>query len=114
MLNRINNRPFTLPRAGWFLTQKIYCRLSYPFHSRNCGYGYSAKKKPESVFIDLTAANDTLYVTATSSAKLFEHGHHIRNCNCTFLIDTGPQKRLRRLRNGVTWGIILAVLLFNI
>ena len=37
---------------------------------------HSAKKKVGSVFVDLIAANDTLYGTATSSAKLFVHGQH--------------------------------------
>ena len=44
MLSRINNLLSTPPRAGWFLTQKIYCRLSYPLYLRNWGYRYSAKK----------------------------------------------------------------------
>ena len=27
MMSRINNRRSSPPRAGWFLTRKIYCRL---------------------------------------------------------------------------------------
>ena len=57
--------------------------------------------KSELVFVDLIAANDTLYGTATSSSKLFVHGQHIRISNCTLPIGAGPQKRLQRLRNGV-------------
>ena len=44
------------------------------------------------MFINLTAANDTLYGIATLPAKLFAHGQRIRNCYFTLTIDSGPKK----------------------
>ena len=57
----------------WFLTPKIYCRLSYLL--------YFTQPKRRLGLVDLTVANDTLYDTETSSAKLFAHGKHVCNCN---------------------------------
>ena len=105
MLSRINNRRSTFPWAGWFPTQKIYCRSSYLLHSRNWGYGCSVKKRAGSVFVDLTAANATLCSTATSPAKVFAHGQHICNCNFTLTIATGPPKKITTLNKQLILGI---------
>ena len=55
------------------------------------------------MFVDLTAAaNDTLYGTAISYAKLFAHDQHIRNCNFISPLALALKKKLRRLGNGVS------------
>ena len=68
------------------------------------------------MFVDLILATDTFFGTTTSPAKLFARSQHICNCNFTLTISIGPQKRLQRLRNGVTvsQGLVLAILLLNI
>ena len=86
----------------------------------NC---FSAKKKAGVVFVDLTAAIDTVWHRglACKFLRLMSVIHLIRmimelvqNRSFTFTTGNGKQSRLRRLKNGVPQGFILAPLLFNI
>ncbi|XP_076823231.1 uncharacterized protein LOC143469422 [Clavelina lepadiformis] len=81
---------------------------------------FSAKKKADAVFVDLTAAYDTVWHTGLTCKllRLLPDRHMVRMImelvqNRSFTLTTGPQSRLRRLRNGVPQGSVLAPLLFN-
>ena len=117
LLSRINNWGSTPPQAGWFLTQKIklLLQIKLPFSPEKLGLQVLSQNEGwVGVCWLIIAANDTLYGTATSRAKLFVHGQHICNCNFTLSIGTGRQNRLRCLRNGVSLGSVLVILLLNI
>ena len=81
------------------------------------------KKKAGAVFIDLTAAYDTVWHRGLTCKllRLLPDKHMVRMImelirNRSFTLTTGDSKpsRLRRLRNGVPQGSVLAPLLFNI
>ena len=84
---------------------------------------FEAKKKAGAVFVDLTAAYDTVW-HRDLTCKLFRLlpvKHMIRIImklfrNRSFTLTTGDSKqsRLRSFRNGLPPGSILALLLFNI
>ena len=80
-------------------------------------------KRSDSVFVNLTAAYDTVWHRGLTCKllKLFPDKHMVRMImelvrNQSFTLTTGDSKqsRLRRLRNGVPQGSVLAPLLFNI
>ena len=82
-----------------------------------------AKKKASAVFVDLTAAYDTLWHRglACKLLRLIPDRHLlqmimelVQNRSFTLTTDSGKQSRLRRLMNGVPQGSILAPLLFDI
>ena len=84
---------------------------------------FSAKQKAGAVFVDLTAAYDTVWHRGLTCKllRLLPDRHMvsfimelIRNRSFTLTTGNGPQSRLRRLRNGVPQGSVLAPLLFNI
>ena len=84
---------------------------------------FEAKKKAGAVFIDLTAAYDTVWHRGLTCKllRLLPDKHMVRMImelirNRSFTLTTGDSKpsRLRRLRNGVPQGSVLAPLLFNI
>ena len=84
---------------------------------------FEAKKKAGAVFIDLTAAYDTVWHRGLTCKllRLLPDKHIVRMImelirNRSFTLTTGDSKpsRLRRLRNGVPQGSVLAPLLFNI
>ena len=84
---------------------------------------FSAKKKAGAVFVDLTAAYDTVWHRGLTCKllRLLPDRHMVslimelvRNRSFTLTTGNGPQSRLRRLRNGVPQGSVLAPLLFNI
>ena len=84
---------------------------------------FEAKKKARAVFIDLTAAYDTVWHRGLTCKllRLLPDKHMVRMImelirNRSFTLTTGDSKtsRLRRLRNGVPQGSVLAPLLFNI
>ena len=82
-----------------------------------------AKKKAGAVFIDLTAAYDTVWHRGLTCKllRLLLDKHMVRmimelvrNRSFTLTIGDSKQSRLRRLKNGVPQGSVLAPLLFNI
>ena len=84
---------------------------------------FEAKKKAGAVFIDLTAAYDTVWHRGLTCKllRLLPDKHMVRMImklirNRSFTLTTGDSKpsRLRRLKNGVPQGSVLAPLLFNI
>ena len=84
---------------------------------------FSAKKKAGAVFVDLTAAYDTVWHRGLTCKllRLIPDRHLIRMImelvqNRSFNLTTGngKQSRLRRLKNGFPQGSVLAPHLFNI
>ena len=84
---------------------------------------FETKKKAGAVFVDLTAAYDTVWHRGLTCKllRLLPDKHMvqmimelIRNTSFTFSIGDSKQSRLRRLRNGLPQGSVLAPLLFNI
>ena len=84
---------------------------------------FSAKKKAGAVFVDLTAAYDTVWHRglACKLLRLIPNRYLVRmiielvqNRSFTLTTGNGKQSRLRRLKNGVSQGSVLAPLLFNI
>ena len=84
---------------------------------------FLAKKKAGAVFMDLTAAYDTIWHCGLT-CKLLRTlpDRHIvsfiielvRNRSFTFTTGNSAQSRLRRLKNGVSQGSVLAPLISNI
>ena len=84
---------------------------------------FEAKKKAGAVFVDLTAAYDTVWHRGLTCKllRLLPNKHMVRMImelvrNRSFTLPTGDSKqsRLRRLKNGVSQASVLAPLLFNI
>ena len=84
---------------------------------------FEAKKKTRAVFVDLTAAYDTVWHRGLTCKLLrFLPDKHVvriimklvRNRSFTLTTGDSKQSRLRRLKNGVPQGLVLAPLLFNI
>ena len=84
---------------------------------------FEAKKKAGVVFVDLTAAYDTVWHRGLTCKllRLLPDKHMvrtimelIRNRNFTITTSDSKRSRLRRLKNGVPQGSVLAPLLFNI
>ena len=91
--------------------------------TQNIEDSFEAKKKAGAVFVDLTAAYDTVWHRGLTSKllRLFSDKHMVRMImelvqNRSFTLTTGDSKqsRLRRFKNGVPQGSVLALLLFNI
>ena len=91
--------------------------------TQNIEDSFEAKKKAGAVFIDLTAAYDTVWHRSLTCKllRLFPDKHMVKLImelvrNRSFTLTTGDsmQSRLRRLKNGVPQGSVLAPLLFNI
>ena len=91
--------------------------------TQNIENSFEAKKKAGAVFIDLTAAYDTVWRRGLTCKllRLLSNKHMIKMImelvqNLSFTLTTGDSKqsRLRRLKNGVPQGSFLAPLLFNI
>ena len=81
---------------------------------------FLAKKKAGAVFVDLTAAYDTVWHRGLTCKllRLLPDRHMIsmimelvRNRSFTLTTGNGPRSRLRRLRNGVPQGSVLAPLI---
>jgi len=82
-----------------------------------------AKKKAGAVFVDLTAAHDTVWYRGLT-CKLLQllPGRHmvhmiigfVGNPSLTLATGNGNRSRLRRLKNGVPQGSVLAPILFSI
>ena len=84
---------------------------------------FEAKKKDGAVFVDLTAAYDTVWHRGLTCKllRLLPDKHMVkmiielvRNRSFTFTTGDSKQSRLRRLKNGVPQGSVLAPLLCNI
>ena len=91
--------------------------------TQNIEDSFEAKKKAGAVFINLTAAYDTVCHRGLTCKllRLLPDKHMVKMImelvrNRSFTLTTGDSKqsRLRRLINGVSQGSILAPLLFNI
>jgi len=84
---------------------------------------FSAKKQAGAVFVYLTAAYDTVWHRGLTCKllRLLPDRHMVRmimemvsNRSFTLTTGNGQRSRLRRLKNGVPQGYVLALLLFNI
>ena len=91
--------------------------------TQNFEDSFEAKKKAGAVFIDLTAAYDTVWHHGLTCKllRLLQDKHMVRMImelvrNRSFTLTTGDSKqsRPRRLKNGVPQRLVLAPLLFNI
>ena len=91
--------------------------------TQNIEDSFEAKKKASAVFINLTAAYDTVWHRGLTCKllRLLVDKHMVkmimelvRNRSFTLTTDDSKQSRLRRLKNGVPQGLVLAPLLFNI
>ena len=90
--------------------------------TQNIEDSFEAKKKTGAVFVDLTAAYDTVWHRGLTCKllRLLPDKHMVRMImelvrNRSFTLTTGDSKqsRLRYLKNGVPQGSVLAPLLFN-
>ena len=91
--------------------------------TQNIEDSFEAKKKAGAMFVNLTAAYDILWHRGFTCKllRLLPDKHMIwiimeRVQNRSFTLSTGDSKqnRLRRLRNGLSQGSVLALLLFKI
>ena len=91
--------------------------------TQNMEDSFEAKKKAGAVFVDLTAAYDTVWHRDLTSKLLWllPDKHMVRMImelvrNRSFMLTTGDckQSRLKRFQNGLPQGLVLASLLFNI
>ena len=91
--------------------------------TQNIEDSFEAKKKAGAVFVNLTADYDTVWHRGLTCKllRLLPDKHMVKMImklvrNRTFTLTTGYSKqiRLRRLKNGVSQGSVLAPLLFNI
>ena len=90
---------------------------------QNIEDSFEAKKKAGAVFVDLTAAYDTVWHCGLTCKllRLLPDKHMVQMImelvwNRSFTLTTGDSKpsRLRRLKNGLPQGSVLAFLYFNI
>ena len=91
--------------------------------TQNIEDSFEAKKKAGAVFINLTATYDTVWHRGLTCKllRLLSDKHMVkmimelvRNRSFTLTTDDSKQSRLRRLKNGVPQGSVLALILFNI
>ena len=91
--------------------------------TQNIEDSFQAKKKTGAVFVNLTAAYDTVWHRGLTCKllRLLPDKHMVRMImelvrNRSFTLTTGDSKqnRLRRIKNGVLQGSVLVPLLFNI
>ena len=91
--------------------------------TQNIEDSFKAKKKASAVFVNLTAAYDTVWHRGLTYKllRLLPDKHMVKMImelvrNRSFTLTTGDSKqsRLRRLKNGVRQGSVLGPLLFNI
>ena len=84
---------------------------------------FEAKKKPGAIFVNLTAAYDTVWHRGLTCKllRLLSDKHMVRmiielvqNRSFTLTISDSKQSRLHHLKNSISLGSVLAPLLFNI
>ena len=79
---------------------------------QNIEDSFEAKKKAGAVFVDLRTAYDTVWYRGLTSKLLRllpdKHMNLSENRSFTLTIGDSKQRRLRRLRNGLTQGLVLA------
>ena len=112
-----------LPREqAWFRREKSTVDQTVLL-TQNIEDLFEAKKKAGAVFVDLTAAYDTVWYRGLPCKllRLLPDKHMVRMImelvrNRSFTLSTGDRKqgRLRRLRKGLPQGSLLTLLLFNI
>ena len=119
--HQINYRSIATQRASWVSTQSLTSDLVTLFTQKI--EDRISSKKAGAIFINLTAAYNTVWHRGLT-CKLFGLllDRHMASlilklvCNRSFTLasSTGTQIRLRRLKNGVPQGYVLASFLFNI
>ena len=86
--------------------------------TKNIEDSFEAKKKAGAVFVDLTAAYDTVWHRGLTCKlmRLLPDKHMVKMIMELVTLTTGDSKqsRLRRLKNGVSQESVLAPLLFNV
>ena len=91
--------------------------------TQNIEDSFKTKKKATAMFVDLTPAYDTVWHRGLICKLLrFLPDKHmnrmimelVRNKSFTLITDDSKPSRLRRLKNGVPQGSVLALLFFNI
>ena len=87
--------------------------------TQNIEDSFEAKKKAGAVFVNLTAAYDTVWHRGLTCklVRLLPDKHTVRmmmDRSFRLTIVDSKQSRLRRLRNGLPQGSVLASLFFNI
>ena len=145
--NAKSNRPISLLCIPWKIFERLICTRIEPIidsllPQEQLGFRrkrstvdqvatmtheidnyFSAKKKTGAVFVDLTAAYDTLWHRglACKLLRLIPDGNLVRmimklvqNRCFTFTTGNGKQSRIKRLKNGVPQKSVLAPLFLNI
>ena len=119
---RAHCRPASSSRASWVPTGRSTVDQTVLL-TQHIEDSFETKKKAGAVFVDLTAAYDTVWHRGLTCKllRLLPNKHMVqmimeltRNRSFTLSIGDSKRSRLRRLRNGLPQGSVLAPLLFNI
>ena len=118
---RTNSWPLASKRIYWISTRKVTVdQVVWPM--QNIESSFEAKEKAGVVFVDLRAAYDTVWHRGVTCKllRLLPIKHMVqmimelvRNRSFTLTTEDSKPSRLRRLKNGLLQGSVLASLLFN-